>query len=290
MNKTLTLLSFLIFTAFLGGIVYSHADQSISQSASSTKAQSVSMTRAFGRAHLFSDLKWATVKDSRGQYVGGITDIVINPDGRISFAVLSPFGMNGGMNERLLALPLDVLSFNDKYVVLNTTSEKLATAPLFRMNYLNARNWAEDTNRYFGIRPSWGEGALCEKPAVGAHQLSMTKGWNRPYGASEIVGTQVKNPQGEVVGKIDNLVFDDEGRISFAILGYGGFLGIGQNLVAVPITSLSYVEEPRHFALNTTKEDIQSAPLFSKKALDDPGWANGFYRYFGQQPYWTKEK
>ncbi len=289
MYKALTLLSFLVFTAFLGGIVYSHADQSISQSASTTEAQSASMAIAFDRVHVFSDLKRAIVKDSQGLYVGRITDFVINPDARISFAVLSPFGMDG-INERLVALPLDALSFNDKYLVLDTTLEKLVSAPLFSRSYLKARNWAEDANRYFGIQPSWGEGTLCEKPAVGAHQIPMTKGWNRPYGASEIVGTQVKNPQGEVVGKIADLVLDDEGRISFAILGYGGFLGIGQNLVAVPITSLSYVEEPRYFAINTTKENIQSAPLFSKKALDDPGWANGVYRYFGQQPYWTKEK
>jgi sporulation protein YlmC with PRC-barrel domain len=289
MNKTLTLLSFLVFTAFLGGIVHSQADQSISQSALPTRAQSVSLTKASDRAHVFSDLKRATVKDSQDQYVGRITDLVINPDGRISFAVLSPFGMDG-LNERLVALPFDALSINDKYLVLDTTSEQLIKAPLFSRSYLKARNWAEDANRYFGIQPSWGEGTLCEKPAVGAHQISMTKGWNRPYGVSEIVGTQVKNPQGEVVGKIDDLVFDDEGWISFAILGYGGFLGIGQNLVAVPITSLSYVEEPRCFVFNIAKENIQSAPIFSKKALDDPGWANGFYRYFGQQPYWTKEK
>ena len=290
MNKALNLLPFLVFTAFLGGIMYTHAGQSISQSATTTKAQSVLMTTAFDRAHLFSDLKWATVKDSRGQYLGGITDIVINPDGRISFAVLSLFGMNGGMNERLLLLPFNVLSFNDKYVVLNTTSGKLVNAPLFRMDYLNAQNWAKEANRYFGIQPSWGEGAFCEMPATGAHQLSMTKGWNRQYAASEIVGTRVKNGQGEVEGRIDDLVFDNEGRISFAILGYGGFLGIDRNLVAVPVTSLSYVEEARYFTFNTMKVNIQSAPPFSKKDLDNPGWANGVYRYFGQQPYWTKEK
>ena len=197
MNKTLTLLSFLVFAAFIGGILYSHADQSISQPASTTKAQPVSMEKA---SHLFSDLKWATVKDSRGQYLGGITDLVVNPDGRISFAVLSPFGMNGGMNERLVAIPFDLLFLDDKYVVLNTTSEKLVNAPLFRMNYLNARSWDEDTNRFFGMEPSWGGAALCEKPAIGMDQIPMTKGWNRPYGASEIVGTRVINPQGEVVG------------------------------------------------------------------------------------------
>jgi hypothetical protein len=58
----------------------------------------------------------------------------------------------------------------------------------------------------------------------------------------------------------------------------------------VPITSLFYAEESRDFVLNPAKEDIQAAPLFSKKALDDPSWANDSYRYFGQQPYWTEKK
>jgi len=289
MNKTMILLSFLVLTAFLGGILYSHADQSISQSASTTTAQSVSMAKGSDRAHVFSDLSRATVMDSQGEYVGRITDLVIEPDGRISFAVFSPLWAYG-INERLVAIPFDALSFEDESLVVNTTSEKLVSAPSFSRSYLNALNWAEDSNRYFGIQPSWGEGTFCEKPAVGAHQISMIKGWNRRYGASEIVGIKVKNPQGEVVGKIDDLVFDDEGRISFTIVSYGGFLGIGQSLVAVPITSLSIDGKPRHFVLNTTRENIQSAPHFSKKALDDPGWADDFYRYFGQQPNWTEEK
>ena len=289
MNKTMILLSFLVLTAFLGGILYSHADQSISQSASTATAQSVSMAKGSDRAHVFSNLSRATVKDSQGEYVGRITDLVIEPDGRISFAVFSPLWAYG-INERLVAIPFNALSFKDESLVVDTTSEKLVNAPSFSRSYLNALNWAEDSNRYFGIQPSWGEGTFCEKPAVGAHQISMTKGWNRRYGASEIVGIKVKNPQGEVLGKINDLVFDDEGRISFTIVSYGGFLGIGQSLVAVPITSLSFDGKPRHFVLNTTRENIQSAPHFSKKALDDPGWANDFYRYFGQQPNWTEEK
>ncbi len=289
MNKSLIVLSFLVFTAFLGGIVYSHADQSISQSTSTTNSQSVSMPKAFDRVHLLSDLKRAAVVDSKGQYVGVITDLVINTDGGISFAIFSPLRVYG-INERLVALPFNALSLHDKYIVLNTTSERLVNAPFFRMSYLNAQTWAEDANRYFGVSPSWGEDMFCKKPEAGAYQIPMTKGWDRPYGASEIVGTQVKNLQGEAVGKIADLVFDDEGRVFFAVVGYGGFLGISQNLVAVPINSLSYAEEPRHFVLNSTKESIQSAPLFSKKVLDDPSWADTLYRYFGQQPYWTKEK
>ena len=281
MNKILTLLSFLVLIAFLGGVIYTNPNESISQEVFSPKALS--------HPHLFSEMTRATVKDSQGQYAGRIIDLVIGPDGGISFAILSPLVM-GGINERLVALPFNTVTFGDKYLVLDTASEKLANAPLFRMNYPSARNWAEDTNRYFGIQPSWGEGAACEVAPGMAHQISMTKGWNRPYEATEIVGTKVRDPQGEEVGKIDDLVFDNEGRISFAIVGYGGFLGIDQNLVAVPANFLSYVEEPRHFVLDATKEKVLSAPLFSKKTLDDPRWADGVYGYFGQQPYWTNEK
>ncbi len=284
MNKTLTLLSFLVLIAFLGGVIYSNADESISQS--------VVMPKALNRPHLFSEMTRATVQDSRGQYAGRIVDLVVDPGGDISFAILSPMPMDG-RDGRLVALPFNTVTFDNKYLVLDTTTEKLATAPLFRMNYPSARNWAEDANRYFGIQPSWGEeteGAPCEKPSGEAHQISMTKGWNRPFEATEILGTKVRDARGEEVGKIDDLVFDNEGRISFAIIGYGGFLGIGQNLVAVPVNSLSYVEEPRHFVLDATRERVQSAPLFSKKTLNDPGWANGVYGYFGQQPYWTNEK
>jgi sporulation protein YlmC with PRC-barrel domain len=289
MNKNLTLLSFVVLVAFAGGIAYSHTDQSISQS--------ISTTKALDRPHQVSEVTRASVKDSQGQYMGRITDVVLNPDGRISFAVFSQFGMNG-RDEKLVAIPFNALSFNDdndkkSYIVLDMTSEKLANAPLFNRSYLNARSWAEDSSRYFGVQPSWGEGreaTLCENAAPAAGQISMTKGWTRPYEFTDLAGTPVRNLQGEEVGKIDDFVFDSEGRISFAIVGYGGFLGIGQNLVAVPVNSLSYGEDPRHFVLDTTKEKIQSAPLFSRKTLDDPNWANSVYRYFGQQPSWTKEK
>ncbi len=278
MKKSLAFLSFLIFSLFLASILNTYANQSKNQPAIATDIQL-----------LYSDLNRSTVADSQHQYVGRINDIVINPDGRISFAIVSPLWTQG-VNERLMALPFDALSFNNKYLVLDATSDQLVNAPIFHMDYLNARNWAEDTNRYFGVQPSWGEGNVCKNPRATANQLSMTKGWNRPYAASEIVGTEVKNDQGELLGKVKDLVFDGEGRISFAVLGYGGFLGISQNLVAVPITSLSYVQEPRYFAMNTTKESIHSAPLFSKQALNNPNWANDYYRYFGQQPYWTQEK
>ncbi len=282
MNKTLTLLTFVALIALLGGVVYARTDQSISQPTTRTKA--------FDRPYEYSELSRAMVKDSQGQFVGKITDLVLGPDGRISFAVLSPFGMDG-VNAKLVAVPFDTWSFNGKDLVLDTTADKLANAPFFNRSYLSARSWAEDSDRYFGVQPSWGEGTPCEKPAGVDRQVSMTKEWNRPYEVSEVVGTQVRDPNGEELGTVDDLVFDNEGRISFAVIGYGGFLGMGRKLVAVPVDSLFYAgEQTRHFVLNATREKVQSAPLFSRKSLDDPKWKEDVHRYFGQQPEWVKEK
>ena len=284
MSKLLTLLSFLILTAFTAAIVYGQT------SPVEPRSQSVSTTTGLNRSHDFSEITRAVVMDSQGQYVGRITDLVINPDGHVSFAVFSPYGMVGGPagTQKLVAIPFSALSFKDKHIGLDTTSQKLASAPMFSRNYLMARSWAEDSDRYFGIEPSWREGQASK--AQTASEMPMTKGWSRPYEFSELSGTPVKNRQGEDLGKIDDFIFNNEGRISFVVVGYGGFLGIGQKLVAVPVNSLSYAKEPNHFVLNTTKEKIESAPFFSKKSLDDPKFAKDVYRYFGQQSYWTTEE
>jgi len=117
--------------------------------------------------------------------------------------------------------------------------------------------------------------------------MSVTKGWDRPYEISEIMGTHVKNTQGEYLGRIDDLVFDQEGRVSFAILAHGGFMRMGEKLVAIPFTALSFHKEPKHFVLDVTRERLESAPAFSRSTLGDQKWAEDVYRYFGQQPYWT---
>ena len=54
----------------------------------------------------------------------------------------------------------------------------------------------------------------------------MASGMGRAFGANEILGVYVQNPQGEVLGRITNLVVDSEGRIALVILSHGGFLRI----------------------------------------------------------------
>ena len=105
---------------------------------------------------------------------------------------------------------------------------------------------------------------------------------------SGIIGRLVTTPEKEYLGTVKDFVVD-KGRISFAILSYGGVFGLGERLVAVPYDSLSFVPEDRIFTLNISKEKFEAAPAFDRTHLADRGWAADTYRYFGRQPYWTDE-
>jgi hypothetical protein len=108
--------------------------------------------------------------------------------------------------------------------------------------------------------------------------------WGRAYVTSEVVGTEVKNRQGDDYGKISDLVIDTNGRVPFAVLAYG------EKSVAVPFGSLTYNREGKHLVLNFEKERLDSAPSFDKSQLANRTWVEENYKHFGEAPYWTEEE
>ncbi len=116
----------------------------------------------------------------------------------------------------------------------------------------------------------------------------MAKGMHRPYGLSELLGSNVKNLQGDYLGRITDLVVDPHGKVTFAVLSHGGFLGMGGASVAVPFEALKYDSAGEHFALDITPQRLNSAPAFTMRDLTNEKWAEDVYRYFGRQPYWTE--
>jgi sporulation protein YlmC with PRC-barrel domain len=102
---------------------------------------------------------------------------------------------------------------------------------------------------------------------------------------SKLIGMSVKNPQGEDVGRIINIVTGPEGRVAFAVLGYW-ISADTQKRVAVPFGALSCEEQD--CVLNATKDTFDAAPIFvSEDDLAERKLAEDIYRYFGVQPYWT---
>jgi len=110
----------------------------------------------------------------------------------------------------------------------------------------------------------------------------------------KIIGSRVINLKGETLGKIEDLVVDiDTGRIVYAILDSGGFLGIGGKLVPVPWKSLGALPSEGIFFLNQSKERMEKAPAFDKKNLPDMRdihWGANVFKYYGAPSGYAQEE
>ena len=83
--------------------------------------------------------------------------------------------------------------------------------------------------------------------------------------ADTLVGDKVVNLQKEDPGKIEHLMIDlESGRIAYAVLSFGGFLGMGDKLFAIPWSNLTVDKVEKRFILNVKKELLEHAPGFDK--------------------------
>jgi sporulation protein YlmC with PRC-barrel domain len=105
----------------------------------------------------------------------------------------------------------------------------------------------------------------------------------------KIIGSKVINLKGETLGKIENLVVDiDTGRIVYAVLESGGFLGIGDKLLPIPWGSLAALPSEAIFFLNQSKEQMEKAPAFDRKNVPNMGdmrWGEGIFKHYGATGY-----
>ncbi len=113
--------------------------------------------------------------------------------------------------------------------------------------------------------------------------------------ATTMIGDNVVSPEGEDLGTLKELMLDlDEGRINYAVLSFGGFLGMGNKLFAIPWEALTLNPHDHSFTLNVDKDRLENAPGFDKdnwpdQAQYDSGWLNDVYDYYGYTPYWASE-
>ena len=116
----------------------------------------------------------------------------------------------------------------------------------------------------------------------------------RVLSAGTFKGNTVRNPAGEDLGKIEEIMVDiPAGRIAYAVLSFGGFLGMGNKLFAVPWNALTLDEVHHEFILNVDKSTLESAPGFDKDNwpdMADPTWGRQIYSYYGISPYWVEEE
>lgn len=108
-----------------------------------------------------------------------------------------------------------------------------------------------------------------------------------PYlmGANTLVGNDVYNKDKVNIGDIKEIMIDMRtGTVSYAVLAFGGFLGMGEKLFAVPWDALALDTENKRFVLDVNKEQLKDAPGFDKNKwpdMADATWQAGIHDFYG---------
>lgn len=171
----------------------------------------------------------ANVKNAADETVGEVKDLIISRDNNVLQAVLSVGGFLG-IGEKLVAIPYDKLQvgrMDDKvHIAYNATKAEIEGMPTF---------------------------AYKEAAAGGL-----------AFRAHDLVGTNIKNTADDTIGEIEDLIITANNNVPKAIISVGGFLGMGDKLVAVPYDALqiSRVDEKDRVVYNATKEELQAMPSF----------------------------
>lgn len=112
--------------------------------------------------------------------------------------------------------------------------------------------------------------------------------------ASTLDSDRVFSTDGDEVGKVKDIMLDVEsGRIAYMVMSSGGFLGIGDKLLAVPWNALTLDVDRKCFVLDLTSERVKNAPGFDKghwPSMADRTWASSVHQYYGREPYWGSER
>jgi len=113
---------------------------------------------------------------------------------------------------------------------------------------------------------------------------------NTPVKASSIIGTDVVNAERESLGDIKELVIDPRtGKLAYAVVSFGGFLGVGEKLFAIPFSAFEYNAAKNEYVLDVAKQRLQAAPGFDSEhwpEMGDEKWNRELSSYYDRAPYW----
>ena len=115
-------------------------------------------------------------------------------------------------------------------------------------------------------------------------------GHTQAIAASRVIGTDVYNMQGEHIGDIEDVMLDKtSSNIMFAVISFGGFLGIGEKYHAIPWSSLDYDPERGGYVVPFTRQKLEAAPVYDLNDLtrqDGLEARDTSYEYYQISPYW----
>ena len=107
--------------------------------------------------------------------------------------------------------------------------------------------------------------------------------------ASKVIGSSVFNMTGEKIGKVEDVVLDKtSSNILFAVIGFGGVLGMNEKFHPLPWSTLDYEKQKEGYVVNVTKEQLEAAPsdAIDQLTRGDAQMRNDVYEYYKAPRYW----
>ena len=112
----------------------------------------------------------------------------------------------------------------------------------------------------------------------------------RLIASDKVEGTPVRRPDGEKLGSIERVMIDKRtGKVAYAVMTFGGFLGIGNEYRALPWSMLRYNPELDAYELNVTEDQLRNAPGLTTgwdTGMIGRDWERNVHDYYRASPYW----
>jgi len=120
--------------------------------------------------------------------------------------------------------------------------------------------------------------------------MTTASGHTAAIQAKKVIGTKVQDSSGRNIGEVEDVVLDKKSNsIMFAVIGFGGFLGMAEKYHPVPWSSLTYDQQRGSYVVNYTKEQLQAAPAGSIDELtrnDGMMYRDRAFDYYKAPRYW----
>ena len=114
---------------------------------------------------------------------------------------------------------------------------------------------------------------------------------NKLIASDKVEGTPVVNNQGEKLGTIEKVMIDKiSGKVAYAVMSFGGFLGVGDRHHALPWSVLTYDTSKDGYVVNIDKDTLERGPTFVANETpnyEDEAWGRQVHDYYKVRPYWT---
>lgn len=109
-------------------------------------------------------------------------------------------------------------------------------------------------------------------------------------GADKVNGTDVYNLEGDKLGEVEEIMLDKiTGHVAYAVLSFGGFLGVGHKHYPLPWSQLRYDTRKGGYVVNIDKEKLKDAPSIDRDTRDfmwTPDYGRGVDKYYGVPSIW----